>query len=472
MTGRQFLFAGLCLLLVLSPLQYGGNRPWSMAAIQIAAAMLAAGIAITLVRDPKSYLPYFTPLRSALILAGLVVVWCLVQTVSWTPSGLHHPVWALAGEALTTRIDGAIAVRPDMAWFKAMLNLSYLVVFVAAFMVCLDNTAARRVLLLCILCPAAYGAYGLVLKTFGLVHSPLPPSLDHLNLNTEAFGLPGPFANSGHFAFYLIMGLTCAGALFVQRARRVRFEGRWQMRLGQGIEAVMGHGLPVLAVIFMLISAVVLGASRAGLLMLLGSVVLLGTAFWFKLSRRGRPVLAAGALVLVLPTLLLVLQLSGERVSEELSRTLTGEDFLALRFIVWEQSLRMIGDAPVLGAGLESFADLHPLYSEGGPARLHFHQAHNEYLDTAVALGLPATVLWFAALARIYGICLHGVLMRSRRLHYVLAPAVVMTLAALHGFVDFSLEIPANALLFSVLMGMGCAQAGDNAASRRRQGLE
>lgn len=471
MSGRGLLFAGLSLLLILSPLQYGGNRPLSMAAIEIVAALLAAAMAVIVVRDPEGTLPFLAPLRWPLILAGMVILWSLIQTASWTPTAFHHPVWAMAGEALGIPVEGAVAVRPDAAWFKAMLLLSYVVVFLAAFLIGLDTGGAHRLMLLCILCPAIYAAYGLILKALGLLHEPIPPVLNHVQIYRENSGVPGPFANSGHFALYLVMGVTCTTALFVQRAREVDFGGSWKQRLGMGIETVMGFGLPGLAILFMMITAIILGASRAGLFLTIGSFALIGLATWYKLSSKGRPVLAVGAAVLLVPGLLLVLQLSGDQLTNELSRNLTGEDILDVRMVLWTQSVHMISDAPLLGSGLMAFQDLYPLYSEGGPLGFHFKDAHNDYLGTVIALGLPAALCWFAALARIYGLCLYGTLLRSRRLPYVLAPAVVMTLTALHALVDFGLEIPANALLFSVLMGMGCAQAGDNAASRRRQGL-
>jgi hypothetical protein len=82
-----------------------------------------------------------------------------------------------------------------------------------------------------------------------------------------------------------------------------------------------------------------------------------------------------------------------------------------------------------------------------------------------VELGIPGAVpAWLVVLIP-WGICLRGAWRRSRRHRYLPAAAfAVSSVAILHSFVDFSLQIPAIGFAVSAFLGMGWAQAFSRAS--------
>ena len=85
--------------------------------------------------------------------------------------------------------------------------------------------------------------------------------------------------------------------------------------------------------------------------------------------------------------------------------------------------------------------------------------AHNDWLEMIFELGFPAAVLWFAVIASLALRCLLGFFRRGRDHIYPLTGFCACVLVGLHSFVDFSLQIPAVAVTFSVLLGLGVAQS-------------
>ncbi len=102
------------------------------------------------------------------------------------------------------------------------------------------------------------------------------------------------------------------------------------------------------------------------------------------------------------------------------------------RLNIYLASLPMISEHWLTGIGLGSYDLLSPVYLKGMPAQIHFDHAHNEYLEFAVELGLPAAALlfgWLAAMMILAGRRL-GRLHRSGARH---STAVIVGTAAFAG---------------------------------------
>jgi hypothetical protein len=69
-------------------------------------------------------------------------------------------------------------------------------------------------------------------------------------------------------------------------------------------------------------------------------------------------------------------------------------------------------------------------------------------------LGWPAAAALYAGLGLLVLRCLQG-----RSTVYPAVLASCSALVAVHSLVDFSLEMPANAATFALLLGLGCAQS-------------
>jgi O-antigen ligase len=140
------------------------------------------------------------------------------------------------------------------------------------------------------------------------------------------------------------------------------------------------------------------------------------------------------------------------------------------RFDVYDRVWGALADAPVTGTGFGTFPDAFRWHQ--GAVGGFFDYAHNTYLEAAMELGAPVACALLAAVAGAVGLCIQG--LRARR-HHRLYPALAVSAAALlgsHALFDFSVQIPAVAITFAALLGMGCAQSFRQVrrAARPRQG--
>ena len=91
-------------------------------------------------------------------------------------------------------------------------------------------------------------------------------------------------------------------------------------------------------------------------------------------------------------------------------------------------------------------------------------EAHNVYLELAVELGWPMTIVWLAGMLWLFGCCLVGAFRRKRERIFPIVAASACVLVGVHGLTDFSLQIPAIAMTFAALLGLGIAQSWSNRA--------
>jgi O-antigen ligase len=126
--------------------------------------------------------------------------------------------------------------------------------------------------------------------------------------------------------------------------------------------------------------------------------------------------------------------------------------------MLWQSALRMIGDAPLLGLGLGTFEPAYPMYADQALPFI-MDKVHNDYLEFAAGLGLPAAIAWWAAITWLTALSIRGVFVRRRNRHFSLLAVAATALVAFHSFFDFSLQIPAIALTYAVILAIGVAQS-------------
>jgi O-antigen ligase len=135
------------------------------------------------------------------------------------------------------------------------------------------------------------------------------------------------------------------------------------------------------------------------------------------------------------------------------------------RALLWDSAVRMIGGSPFLGLGLGAFEHAYPLYADRVLPFI-MDKAHNDYLELAASLGLPAAIAWWTAWVWLIGICIRGIFVRRRNRHYPILAIAATALVGVHSIFDFSLQIPAVALTYAVILGLG---VGQSAPTRERE---
>ena len=264
----------------------------------------------------------------------------------------------------------------------------------------------------------------------------------------------GPFVNPDHFANYLalVFPLALAGSLSPQSF--VLAHNTRPFRLLCGL--VMG----------VLLMAILLSLSRSvwlGLLLscgIVGWVFLLGRedsrpALLRKSKRAVRWGVSAGVLLVVL-ALFLVGPTGRSHVAERLEETLSHNAGLGGRFSVWSDMFGMVRDFPLFGVGLGAWPEVFPRYQRPPWTPNFQREAHNDYLEIMAETGLIG-----------FGLLVWAGWQVGRRLRRGLGrlgpsslPVVAAVLGGLgmlafHESVDFSLQIPANAVLFTLLLAVG-----------------
>ena len=111
-----------------------------------------------------------------------------------------------------------------------------------------------------------------------------------------------------------------------------------------------------------------------------------------------------------------------------------------------------------LGVGYGSFEESFRLYRDETITG-HYDKAHNTYLENIFELGmLPALALFLAIILPAL-VCVRGVWVRRRDWLYPALGVAASVLVGAHALVDFSLQIPAVALTYALIMGAAVAQS-------------
>ncbi|MFD2264720.1 O-antigen ligase family protein [Lacibacterium aquatile] len=360
---------------------------------------------------------------------------------SWTPVSWHHPLWAESGAS-----SGAISLDPAATLTALMRLLAYGGVFWLALQVGRDRNRARNGLKAVAILAIIQAAYGLALYFIG--------SDTILWFQKWAYigDVTGTFVNRNAFGAYAGLGLlaclaVAAGTMAEERGRRRGARDTAELLLNRTAPYLVGLGL--------LGTALLLSHSRGAFLATAVAILFLLALFGF-----GRLLSARVAWGLTTITLLvggLAVAVSGEAT---LTRLAESTEIQGDRGQLYRLSLNAIAEAPLMGHGYGAFEQSFRLYRDTSlPRPVIYDFAHNIHLEVLVGLGIPGAMLLYAAILIPLSLCLKGVITRQRDKEYSALALAAAVLLAGHGLVDFSLQIPAIAVLFAFLLGLGVAQS-------------
>ena len=274
----------------------------------------------------------------------------------------------------------------------------------------------------------------------------------------------GPFANPDHLANYLDQTLPFAavGVFWPEALSR---------RRPQVTRGVAGAALILIS------GALLLSSSRCGWLGALISLVVLGT-LWPRADGGARP-RAAGKIVAVMSLglfLILLLMFVGPggrmQADARLKTTVVNESLLG-REAPALATISLVRDFPLFGVGLGCWPEVFPHYVKPPWTPTFWNATHNDYVQFAAETGLIGFALWAWFLIGAYQRIHEGTRVMTPGTDLLVAAALAAASAtAVHEFFDFPLQVPANASLLTVLVGMVVRLTGvKNAAvspSRRR----
>jgi O-antigen ligase len=259
------------------------------------------------------------------------------------------------------------------------------------------------------------------------------------------------FVNRNSYATYAGMTLFCGLGLVLHGLTRRARAGMSFRRMV--LEVLVRLDAPsAIGVITCLVAgaALLLTRSRGAFVALCAALV----AFVWSLRRTALITSTAFVKTTSLFSIGLFFALVGLAGGETLGRFADGDVHTLQRLVYYCTTWQAIWDRPLLGTGYGTYADAFRAYNHAGTGTYFLDKAHNTYLQLIMELGWPAAAALYAGLGLLAFRCLQG---RSAVYPAVLASCSV--LVGVHALVDFSLEMPANAATYALLLGIGCAQA-------------
>jgi O-antigen ligase len=410
------IFFGTFGLLLFGPLAFGSVEPWAIFVLELGAA-------------------------------GLFLLWCVRQAQSGEVVIFNNPVFVpmlvFAALIVLQLATGRTAYR----YQTVSLGLLYCAYGLLGFLVVQVLRRTSQIKLLAVV----LSIYGAGVAMFALIQSMASPTRLY-GLRTPHFGgwIYGPYVNHNHYAGLMEMLVPIPLVLALTRF------ARGPRRILVAVAAAVMAG------------TIFLSGSRGGMAALTVQIAALG----FLLNAKGRNRRAGVALgIFLVITVGLLAWLGGGELTKRLasihSETRT-ELSGGIRMAINRDGLRMFARKPVLGWGLGTFPDVYPQF-RSFYTNFFVNQAHDDYLQLLVEMGALgfATMLWF--LAAVF----RGAARKLGRWIDEVNGAV--TLAALlgvlgilvHSFVDFNLQIPANAAVFYVLCTIAAMEPRFNPPRRK-----
>lgn len=291
----------------------------------------------------------------------------------------------------------------------------------------------------------------------------------------------GTYVNRNHLAGFLEMAFPLGLGYLLVKARYFAMERGLSLRrkvLWFGQESLQWTFLLGLVPVFIGVG-LVFSKSRSGIMVLAVTAVLAAAAAasWRELSedseeegrgglhgrRRARVVRLTVLAVLAAAVWLGI----GPVIARFAEVDITAEG----RRTFYRNTLELIGDFPLTGTGKGTYVNAYEMYEKVDDRhRLSF--AHNDYLEFAAENGVVGggalivagvgLLVWLAAM------------WRRRRDSFAkgIGLGALLGVAAIlvHGFTDFNLQIPANAVYFTTLAMLGAAVLGRDKEGDRRPG--
>lgn len=459
---ERILLAAFLLLIAWAPFPYGSNRPWA----ELALGMGLGGILLVWSGLALTGIIQMTPQLRRLAIPALCVVaalgWGFIQSVNLKAFdaltgtsliGLAHPLWEMAGTALRNNVGAYVSVDPELtrqAVFAASLSIA---AFLVAFEISRDRDRAASIVSGIVVIAFLYAAVALgsFYGKFDFQSWLMPdPKIDTARVT-------GPFVNPNHFATFAALAAIAGLGLFVEKLRQSIVWDRGAKLIARtALQALTGEVALLFVMIVTTVSALLLTQSRGGVIAFFLGTVALITAL--TVGRRANKGESAGhrAMAALLVT---VLGIAGAVSADPLLGRVQEQGVTDnARAAIAQSTMKAIEAAPLMGHGFGAFERYYPFYSDGAVSG-NVDEAHNDILETFADLGIPAGLAYLAVPVVLAWMCFQGCLNRRRDRIFPAIGFAASVVVGIHAAVEFSLQVPAVAITYAALLGLGVAQS-------------
>lgn len=421
----SIIFALLCLVLIWAPIPVGSNRPWAWSLLEL----LIGGVYLLhlanswRVDGPPLWQRWFN---------SLLLPLALLQLYLW-----------LQLSALLPWIQTIDPKQTEIMLLKGLFFLMWLQ------LVCVyTNTAfrLRMLVLMVVLSGFVQAFYGSVLNLAEVSNSPL------FAVN-EAGRARGSFVYQNHFANYLALCLSMALGLLLSELSSQPPQWRLKAILRDFFSSLLSSKLMLRLAIIVMVIGLVLSRSRMGNAAFFSSLALVSLLALFCYKRPPALLKPLVISILLLDMLIIGSMFGLEKLQQRFAETSFASE---ARDEVVIDSLPLLQQFGWQGTGGGTFYTAFPAYQPQVYSGFYDH-AHNDYLQFAIEVGIPMTLL--LGLTLLWSLWQNVQVMRTsdHKLHRGLAFGCAMASVhmLIHCTVDFNLQAPATAMLYLTILAIG-----------------
>ncbi|WP_211183559.1 O-antigen ligase family protein [Pseudoalteromonas arctica] len=417
---NRFIFFLICLILFLLPLPLGSYRPWAILAIGILTSFtFIIHLTHSVLNNNQSLFPprYSWPLFFAL---SAVVLVCGIQLFS-VSIDVFQTKQMLLKSCFLLMLSWLIFNYCNGA--ERIKKLIYVVIYAGVFQ-------------------ALYASYlnlspDIVSPLFGYKHT------------DRAIGT---FTYSNFLANYLALCLCLGLGVLISELKRTN--NSHQLTLKQTLrawaEVSLSSKIILRISLIIIIVALILTRSRMGNSAFFIALIIVSLLAMFVYKQKPKAFKLLIVSFFIIDLIIIGAIFDVEKVKQRISETSLQSE---TRDEVVRDSIPLILNKPILGSGGGTFYTAFPTY-QSEPYSGYYDNAHNDYVQFAVELGIPTTALLGLLVLYCLWLCINTMRTRKTALYQGIAFGCATAIVAmmLHSSVDYSLQAGANSMLFIVVL--------------------
>ena len=447
---NRFAEITLALVIVGVTLAFGGVQPISYSLMEVVLFLVTLIIVVRQTLQGEVRLP--VPIWP--VLFALFVALQLIPLPTWLVGAISPARLAdtkIAGLEPASPGWMTLSIYPHDTLRTLMRFLAYLAGFLVAAKVFDYRKEKSTLLRVLILLGCFEAGYGIVQYTTGW--QKIFTYVKKYDLDEAT----GTYINRNHYAglLELVLPLVLASVFYsfqVWSGRRHPLEH--SRRASSERSPAAYQAIFYLFLLVLIVVGVMFSRSRMGILVTVFSLVFLAVLAQLRLRRKIWMLGVFFFLVLVLGYGLWI------GLNPVLARfeSVRDPNYLQMegRAAIWKDTLQLIRDFPLTGTGLGTFGVAYRKYQKTLVQSTVDH-THNDFLEFASDTGLVGVLLLFLPIFYLLGKMVGAFLGDSRGYRRaVILGCIGSTVGLLlHSITDFNLQIPANALIFSTILGIG-----------------
>lgn len=417
---NRLIFVLLCGILFLLPLPLGSYRPWAILAmgLLISATFIAHLIYGAINNNQSLYPPLYSwPVFTAL---GVVVAVCAVQMFT-------------------------VSVDPFQTK-QMLLKTSFMILFCWLIFIYCNSATRIKKLVYAVICAGVFQA--LYASYLNLSPDVVSPIFGYKHTDRAI----GTFTYSNFLANYLALCLCLGIGVLVSELKRNNGKGKNTLKqtLRAWAEILLSSKIVLRISLIIIIVALILTRSRMGNSAFFIALMVVSFLALFVYNNKPKAFKLLIVSFFIIDLIIIGAIFDVEKVKQRISETSIASE---TRDEVVRDSIPLILDKPLLGSGGGTFYTAFPAY-QSEPYSGYYDNAHNDYIQFAVELGIPATAA--LGLLVLYCLWLCVATMRKRKTALFQGVAFGCAIAIidmlLHSSVDYSLQAGANSMLFMVIL--------------------